>query len=365
MTWPRPVWATLGLLAIAITALACGTSFVPARPSEPVATPPGPRTASIERVLLTDDIPNEGMGNDSAIVFELSLTNGSSEPWPVSGALFACLMPIDPERPAETLALTPVGGAEGPFSGEVPGEGSLIGTFTVPPGQTRPYWVLFRGYRFDDSDVPRRVALRIATPGGPALELVVADPGRGKLRWQLPPRPSVWTVGLQSVALASDHLRATGMSNVVARRLDFRRLSLDVGLVSLLLVETHGDLASETSAFLGLGPTVHATVPLVGWGSDLEPRRFGLYAGGSALLLPEVTQQPRPDPMKQPGFYGVLAAEAGIAFDIGTLRFAPTPFPLSPTTPPLPRWTIRAGYTHWWVGGGGTDGYTTSLLLAW
>jgi hypothetical protein len=356
----------LGLLVLALGAVACGTSFVAARPTEPVATPPGPRTASVDRILITDDIPIDGMGNDSAIVFELSLTNGSpDELWSVSGALFACLMPLDPEHPGETRALTPVGGAEGRFPGEVPGEGSLIGMFTVPPGQTRSYWVLFRGYRFAGSDVPRRVVLRIPTPGGPALELVVADPNRGSLRWQLPPRPSVWNIGFQSVALFSEHLRATGMSNVVARRLDLHRVSLDVGLVSALLVETHGDLLSETSAFTGLGPTVTATWPLVGWGSDLDPHRFGLYAGGSALLLPELPQQPRPDPMKRPSFYGVLAAEAGIAFDMGTLRFAPTPFPLSAGAPPLPRWTIRAGYTHWWVGGGGTDGYTVGFRLAW
>jgi hypothetical protein len=65
----------LGLL-LALAASACAPSFVPARPTEPVATPPGPRTASVARVLITDDIPTDGVGNDSAIAFELTLTNG-------------------------------------------------------------------------------------------------------------------------------------------------------------------------------------------------------------------------------------------------------------------------------------------------
>ncbi len=71
------------------------------------------RRASVERVLLTDDIVVDGLDAGSAVVFELSLTNGADEPWTVNGALFSCLMVVDPARPSETRSLTPVGGAEG------------------------------------------------------------------------------------------------------------------------------------------------------------------------------------------------------------------------------------------------------------
>jgi hypothetical protein len=61
----------------------------------------------------------------------------------------------------------------------------------------------------------------------------------------------------------------------------------------------------------------------------------------------------------------VLAAEAGIEVDVGARRLAATPFPLSYTGRALPRWLFRIGYTHWWVAGGGSDGYTTSARLSW
>ena len=365
MTWLRSAAPALGGLIPALAGLACATTFVPARPNEPVASASGARRADVDQVLLTDEVPLDGLGNDSAIVFELTLTNGGPEPWPVSGALFAGLMVLDPQHPAETRALTPVGGAEGRFSGEVPGEGSLIGELSIPPGQTRTYWVLFRGYRFEGSDVPRRIELRSPTPGGPALELVVADPERGGLRWALPAPKSVWNIGFQNVTLFGEHLRATAVSTVIARRFDLRRAYLDVGLLSGVVIETHGALASTTSSFAALGPNVTGTVPLTAWGSELEPRRFGVYAGGSALVLTELQRQPPADPMARPSFYGALAVEAGLALDIGAIRFAATPFPLSPSSAPPPRWSLRVGYTHWWVDGDGTDGYTTSFRLAW
>jgi hypothetical protein len=47
------------------------------------------------------------------------------------------------------------------------------------------------------------------------------------------------------------------------------------------------------------------------------------------------------------------------------MQLAATPFPLSQLGRALPRWSITLGYTHWWVAGGGTDGYISSLRLAW
>jgi len=54
-----------------VTALGCAPSFLPARPSEPVVTVAVARRASVERVLLTDDIVVDGLDAGSAVVFEL------------------------------------------------------------------------------------------------------------------------------------------------------------------------------------------------------------------------------------------------------------------------------------------------------
>jgi hypothetical protein len=353
-------------LAPALVALGCGPSFAPVRPSEPIVAVSAPAAAAsvraeVERVLVTDDIPTEGLGEDSALVVELRLANGSPRPFAVSASLMSCLMTIDSGRPGDTLSLTPVGGAPGRFPGELPGEGSLVAPITVAPGETRSYWALFRGYRVADGDVPRRITVRIPTGGGPALELVLADPARGRLRWDLSPPASVWIVGLENVALFGAHLRATGLATVIARRVGLpRRFLLDVGLLSALLVESQGTLRSSTSSFMGLGPNVLLSAPLVTWGPPESPRRLGVFAGGSALLLPEIAHQPV-DPTVRPSFYGALVAEGGLAIDVGALRLAPTPFPLSADSPALPRWSIRIGYTHWWVDHGGTDGYLTSF----
>jgi hypothetical protein len=51
--------------------------------------------------------------------------------------------------------------------------------------------------------------------------------------------------------------------------------------------------------------------------------------------------------------------------NIGAVRLAATPFPLAPAGLALPRWSVRAGYTHWWVGDGGSAGYTTGFLVIW
>jgi hypothetical protein len=70
--------------------------------------------------------------------------------------------------------------------------------------------------------------------------------------------------------------------------------------------------------------------------------------------------------MRSPHVYGLLSGEIGLELDVGALRFAASPFPLSPTgRAPLPRWLVRAGYTHTSIGGFQADGYLSSLKLAW
>lgn len=60
--------------------------------------------------------------------------------------------------------------------------------------------------------------------------------------------------------------------------------------------------------------------------------------------------------------YGAFTGELGV----GALRFAGSPFPLSPVArDPLPRWIFRAGYTHAVIGGTQADGYVSSLRFVW
>ena len=62
----------------------------------------------------------------------------------------------------------------------------------------------------------------------------------------------------------------------------------------------------------------------------------------------------------------VIDPEAGLEVDVGALRSAATPFPLTAAgRNQLPRWFFRVGYTHSWIGHGTADGYLTSVRLTW
>jgi hypothetical protein len=365
MAFARPR-ASLIAAALAATALACGTSFVPARPSEPLAAATPAVRASVERVLLADDIPLDGFGDDSALVVELSLANGGPQPWNVSATQLACVMEIDPAHPETGLSLTPVGGGEGHFPGELPDDAAaVIAALTIPPGQTRTFWVMFRGYRFPDSDLPRRITLGVPSEGKRPLALVIADPARGRVRWNLAPRSSVWNIGFDNTSLYGHHLQAMVVGSAIGRLSQAGRVFWEAGLTSAVLIEPRGDLTSSTSSFAGVGVNALVGTPLYEWGTPQAPRRFNVYAGGAALLLTEIQHLPVADPMMQPNFYGALTGDVGLELAVGALRPAATPFPLSAPGRSLPRWSIRAGYTHWWVGHGNADGYTTGLHLAW
>ena len=68
--------------------------------------------------------------------------------------------------------------------------------------------------------------------------------------------------------------------------------------------------------------------------------------------------------------YGVVSLEGGIELDVGAhAPPAASPFPISYSRLLLPRWTIRLGYTHWFIGGDNVDlnsgGYASSVRFAW
>jgi hypothetical protein len=357
------------LLALAALLTACGTSFVPMYPSEPLISPRGGEVVmGVRRIWITDDVLSSGVGEDTALVVELAIANPGTKPVNVGGASFSCFLVLDSQHPEDTLSLSPVGGAEGDFPGEVPSEGSLLAPMAIPPGERKSYWALFRGYRYPDSDVPRRVTVRLTSSSGDGrtVDLDIADPGRGRAKWEVVPPRSGWAIGILNTSLFGDHLRGMAAGTELARSMRMGPLLWDVGLVSALLIQTKGSLTSATSSFGVSGFTSTLTAPVLGWGTPQEPRQLGLYGGGEALLVAEV-QPPAPSgtmPPK-PSLYGALAVDVGVELDIGAIRLAGGPFPLTPTRRSMPRWAWRVGYTHWRVNGGGADGYSGGIRFAW
>ncbi len=345
-----------------LAAPGCGTSFVPLRLREPATAFAGALRVKAERVFLTDDILAGGIGDESGLVVELTLTNHGTEPYSLSVGGLSCLMEIDSRRPADTLSLLPAGLGEGTFPGDVPTEPSPRGPMAIAPGQTGSYWVLFRGYRFPDSDLPRRITVRMPGVGGPPWDLTLADPGHGRQRWKVEPIDGGWTVGLDNSSLLRDHLRATVVSTQFSRLSRLGPMLWEVGLNSSVLVQT---LPTSTSSFAGSGLGTRMTAPLLNWGTPQNPRQIAAYGGATALLLVETQSQEAVDNMTLPSVFGVLAAEAGLELVIGARRLAASPFPLSAVGRGLPRWSTRVGYTRWWVADGVTDGIVSGLRLAW
>jgi hypothetical protein len=356
------ILAAVGALAV----VGCGApSYRQLHPNEPIAAAADGFHVDVQGLSLTEDTIESGIGDGMALAVELTVRNGTGLAYSLKPTALWCLMQVDARKPDETRLLPPSANGDGAFPGAPP-EGADLTPIEVAPGQTRSFWVLFRGYRFAGSEVPRRITLTLPDAAGRALELVLADPARGDLRWQVPPTASTWTVGFQGTSLYGGYSQAMATSTRFARLFRAGRFLWDVGLVSTVLVQVKGALRSETSSFMGIGVDAHATMPLFTWGEPSSPVRLGPFLGGSIQTLIAIQPTPtQPNPPPPPA-YGAGGPEAGLELDIGALRNAATPFPLTPAgTNPLPRWLVRLGYTHTWIGHGTADGYFSSVRLAW
>ena len=343
----------------------CSATYRQVRPNEPIAAAAGSLGVAVQRVFLTDDTIDNGVADGMALVVELAVANGGQRPYSLKPTSLWCLMQIDARRPNETRLLPPSVNGDGPFPGAPP-EGADLSQIDVAPGQTRTFWVLFRGYQFDGSEIPRRLTLAMPDAEGRALELVLADPARGELRWEAEPARSAWYLGVQNTSLYGSYAQTTAVSSRISRLARAGRFLWDAGLVSTVMVQVQGALRSASSSFMGTGLEAHLSLPLFSWGDPRQPVRLGPYLGGQIQTLIAIEPTPTKENAQTPPIYGQGGPEVGIEFDIGALRSAATPFPLAVVTRnPLPRWLFRVGYTHSWIGHGTADGYVSGVRLTW
>jgi hypothetical protein len=358
-------WRTTLWLALTLLAAGCGVTYREVRPTEAVEAAAGNLRVDVQRVFLTNDTFESGVADGMALVVELTIANGGPVPYTLKPTALWCLMQIDARKPEETRLLPPSVNGDGAFPGAPP-EGADLNRIDVAPGQRRSFWVLFRGYGFAGSEIARRITLTMPDAEGRALELVLADPGRGDLRWEVPPTRSAWYLGVRSGSLYGSYVQATSISTQITRLSRAGRFLWDVGYVSSVLVQVKGALRSTSSSFTGTGLDAHLTLPLFSGGDPLQPIRLGPYLGGQIQALIAMQATPTKAAPQAPPVYGDGVLEAGLELDVGALRNAATPFPLSATgRNPLPRWLIRVGYAHDWIGHGTADGYLSSVRLNW
>jgi hypothetical protein len=353
-------------LLLLVMAAGCGPAgFRQARLTQPAEVVSRTFEARVTRLFLNEETVTDGAGDGTALIVELEVTNHTAAPYQLSPGQIWCLLRIDTRHPEETMLFPASVSGDGFFPGALPEESELP-PLEVAPGQMRTAWILFRGYRFRDSDVPRRVTLTLPDPEGHSIELVLADPSQGYLRWTVPPTHSMIAVGFQDRALYGSYAQLQAVSTRLSRVARTERFIWDVGIASTTFVQVKGALKSTSSSFGGVGFDAHLTMPVFHWGDPAYPVRLGPYIGGEAQLLvaTQATQvQAMPVP---PPIYGEVAPEVGLEMDVGALRLAVTPFPLlAERNNPVPRWLFRIGYTHTWIGHGTADGYTSGFRLAW
>ena len=351
-------------LVFAFAVAGCGPTFIEVKPTEPLAVDAGRVRAEVTRLWLSDEVRGRGLAEDIDLVVELRVRNDDARARKISPGSFSCLLELDARRPGETRSLLPGGGGAGTFPGEPPDEGSLLAGVTIPAGQSQVVWAIFHGYRFDGSDRPRRVTLKIPLDDG-VLALDLADPARGALRWEAPAFREGLTIGIRDVSTYGGGLHVTAPGTEIALSRRRGPILWDVGLVSAVVVETKGPLQSVTSSFSGTGLTAHLTAPFASWGAPEDARELGVFVGGSAEFVVEMLtpSAARANSMNMIGqhAYGFFTAEAGLEFDFGALRLAASPFPLSPSKRALPSWGFRVGYVQAWAGGATGGGLMNAL----
>lgn len=342
----------------------CGTTYRQVRLNEPVEAAAGGLHVEVAGAFLNDETIEDGVGDGTALIVELTASNSGPQTWIAPASGFWCLLQVDTAHSDQTLMLPPSIDGQGPFPGKPP-EVPELKPIEVPAGQTRSFWVLFRGYRFAGSDIQRKVTLNVPGIDGRPIELTLADPARGRLRWKVAPQSSAYLVGFQNDAFYSSYLQAITSSMQLSRIATAGPLLWDVGISTTLLVESEGRLRTPDSSFSNYGLNAHLSAPLKKWGDVSNPRRIAFYAGAEVQVLTAVMPA-EPGGKRTIIAYGAFDPEVGLELNVGALRAAATPFPLDNAGPnPIPRWQIRYGYTHSWIGHGTTDGLVGSFRLAW
>ena len=369
----KPKLSSLSPVAFvaALATLGCGSAFRPVTLPRPISmSAMSDATLSVElgHVFVTGDVMKSGMGEDSALAVVLGITNYGREAYTLSAGSMSCWMELSPDLPGETRSLTPAGGGEGDFQG-ADLDDLKIGSTTIQPGATRHYWVVFRGYRFEGSDVPRKITVSLPDARGRRVKLVIADPAQGDLRWQTAPGRTGAAYGVQNTSTFAPGFTSTSIGAQISLVTRVGPIMYDLGLTSGMVLETKGRTLSETNAFTSTGGNAHLTLPVTTWGNWQDPRQLGFYGGFGLQLLIEVPGANH-DSKVTPRSYGVVSLEGGLELDVGGHGPpAASPFPISYTRALLPRWTIRAGYTHWFIAGDNADlnsgGYVTSVRFAW
>jgi hypothetical protein len=365
--------ARLARLAAVLAVAGCAAPLMrPARLTEPVTATAGgasPVTATVVAIAVSSDVIDTGWTEDSGLVVSLQIANAGPTTYVLDPVHVVLLMQLDATKPDRTLSLEPEWMGTGTPPKRVPTiENWDYPPLPIPPGGKQTVWIVFRGYRFDGASAPRKLDLLIPAPDGGSMHLVLADPARGDLRWELGKAATPVGAGIVSVSLAAPALSATGTAATVAWMSCWRRLRIDYGFSSVLLVERGGVLTSATSSFTGSGLFAHLEWPALVGGPESSRWAVGAYAGPTLYAIVPLPASAL-DGTRKTLLYGVVSGEAGVGFTRFAPPFVPTPFPL--TVGPrarlealAPRWSVRIGVTTWWVDSIFSTGLVSSFVVS-
>jgi len=356
----------IGALCLALGLAGCGATLEQLKPSEPLVArePSSALKVEVTAVILSDEVPRQGVAEDAVVGVSLRVRNDGGVSYTFNASSCWLFLEGDERHPEKTLSFAPAGGGEGEPPRELD-EDTPLRAVPVAPGETRSLWVLFRGYRFPGSDIARRVTMTLPGLDGQPLHVLLADPARADLRWEVAPPTSRIMPAIQSASLLGAQTKSQIAGSALARVATAGRFLWDVELRSGLAVQTEGRLKSALSTFSVSAIALHLTAPLWTWGPYQDPTRFGVFAGGGGAVWSALITTAQARAGEKPNVYGAWFVDAGLELDFGTWRPAATPFPLSlDPKPGLPRWSLRLGYTQSWFGNATSAGYMTGLRLS-
>lgn len=323
--------------------------------------------ASLTRLAVSSDIFLVGPSERSHLAVQIDLRNPGTHPLQVRPAEARLQVQRDAQEPGSATLLSAIAGGPGDLPAAVrpaPPKATIV----IPAGESRRLWLSFSGLPQDGSDGKARFALHLAIDGQKPIELILADPGRGRPQWQVDDRApfgAALQTGVGAYALPHGHGAMT--VELIGAAFAWKPVTVDYhfGFAFSDIPPTEPG-ASKPSGFTA---ALHVTRPF-SWTHGFAAFSAGPTLGVHGLNLEEPQSAFSPYRSRSASLLGAMV---GLTLLIDKHDAVHGPFPIRPPTPVVGSGALlRVGYMHWFslsddglvdIGRMGAPGFYASVRL--